>query len=306
MPLVKDLFNNDFLTDMAVLPAIALLVAISGSLIWLIARRCFYKRRSAQDNTAAFPDAETRPAWHTLSAEEALHELASDHAAGLSQTDAADRLHRYGLNRLTEKPPRPAWHLLLSQFKSFLILVLIAAAILAAAIGDLKDGVVILVVVIINDLLGFYQEFQAEKSLAALKKMLALLAEVRRDGRNIELPADQLVPGDIVILEAGSKIPADGRIITAHTLEVDESSLTGESVPVAKQKQELTMASLPLAERSNMLYMNNAVTRGRAEMVVTATGMETEIGKLGQRAHLRKNLRFQQNDFVRTLNESVL
>jgi Ca2+-transporting ATPase len=198
----------------------------------------------------------------------------------LSQTDAADRLHRYGPNRLTEKPPRPAWYLLLSQFKSFLIMVLIAAAILAAAIGDLKDGVVILIVVIINALLGFYQEFQAEKSLAALKKMLALRARVRRDGRNVELPADQLVPGDIVILEAGGKIPADGRIITAHTLEVDESSLTGESVPVAKRKQALTMASLPLAERSNMLYMNNAVTRGRAEMVVTATGMETEIGKL--------------------------
>jgi len=318
MPLVNDLFNNDYLIDIAALLAIAIVVAISGALVWLAARRCFYKRRpprlfeaglrhthhpwrsprlfptglrhthhpwryiggSAQDNTAASSDAVTEPAWHTLSAEEALHEQASELATGLSQTDAADRLHRYGLNRLVEKPPRPAWHLLLSQFKSFLILVLIAAAVLAAAIGDLKDGIVILVVVIINGLLGFYQEFQAEKSLAALKKMLALLAEVRRDGRNIELPADQLVPGDIVILEAGGKIPADGRIITAHTLEVDESSLTGESMPVTKQKQALTMASLPLAERSNMLYMNNAVTRGRAEMVVTATGMETEIGKL--------------------------
>ena len=225
-------------------------------------------------------DAVTRYVWHSLSAEEALHGLASDHISGLSQTDAADRLHRYGLNRLAGKPPRPAWHLLLSQFKSFLILVLIAAAILAATIGEFKDGVVILVVVIINALLGFHQEFQAEKSLAALKKMLALRAEVRRDGRNIELSADQLVPGDIVILEAGDRIPADGRIISAHTLEVDESSLTGESVPVAKQKQALTMESLPLAERSNMLYMNNAVTRGRAEMVVTATGMETEIGRL--------------------------
>ncbi|WP_235202239.1 cation-translocating P-type ATPase [Methylobacter tundripaludum] len=301
MPLVKDLFKNDFFMEIAALPGIAMLVAISGALIWLTARRCFYKRRpprlfptglrharhpwrynggSAQDNTASSPDAVTRPAWHILSAEEALHEQVSELATGLSQTDAADRLHRYGLNRLVEKPPRPAWHLLLSQFKSFLILVLIAAAVLAAAIGDLKDGVVILIVVIINGLLGFYQEFQAEKSLAALKKMLALLAEVRRDGSNVELPADQLVPGDIVILEAGSKIPADGRIITAHTLEVDESSLTGESMPVTKQKQALTMASLPLAERSNMLYMNNAVTRGRAEMVVTATGMETEIGKL--------------------------
>ena len=157
---------------------------------------------------------------------------------------------------------------------------LIVAAVLAAIIGDLTDGAVILVVVSINALLGFYQEFQAEKSLAALKNMLALQAEVRREGHNVQLPADQLVPGDIVILEPGDKIPADGRIISCHTLEVDESALTGESVPVAKQHQALSQATMPLAERSNMLYMNNAVTRGRAEMVVTATGMDTEIGKL--------------------------
>ncbi len=226
------------------------------------------------------PDLETRQIWHTLSVKEVLHELDSDHALGLNQTDAAERLDRYGPNRLTEKPPRSTWNLLFSQFRSFLILVLIAAAILAASIGDLKDGIVILVVVVINASLGFYQEFQAEKSLHALKKMLAFQAKIRRDGYTLEVSADQLVPGDIVILEAGSKIPADGRVITAHTLEVDESSLTGESIPVTKQNQILAKTSIPLAERNNMLYMNNAVTRGRAEMVVTATGMNTEIGKL--------------------------
>ena len=225
-------------------------------------------------------DTEPQHVWHTLSAEAVVQELASDQALGLSQRDAAERLNRYGLNRLTEKPPRSFWHLLLSQFKSLLILVLIAAAILAASIGDLKDGIVIMVVVVINALLGFYQEFQAEKSLAALKKMLALQATVRRDGRTIVLSAEQLVPGDIVILEAGNKIPADGRIVIAHTLETDESSLTGESVPVGKQHQALEAKAMPLAERNNMLYMNNAVTRGRAEMVITATGMATEIGKL--------------------------
>ncbi len=223
---------------------------------------------------------ESRQDWHSLSAEETLNEQASDLAGGLSQKEAENRLKRYGLNQLTEKPPRPIWHLLLSQFKSVLILVLIAAAILAASIGDLKDGIVIMVVVVINALLGFYQEFQAEKSLAALKKMLALQATVRRDGRTIELSAEQLVPGDIVILEAGNKIPADGRIVIAHTLEADESSLTGESLPVGKQHQALEAKAMPLAERNNMLYMNNAVTRGRAEMVITATGMATEIGKL--------------------------
>ena len=225
-------------------------------------------------------ESDSRQDWHNLSADQALYEQASDLAHGLSQTEAEKRLQQYGLNRLTEKPPRPVWHLLLSQFKSLLILVLIAAAILAASIGDLTDGIVIMVVVVINALLGFYQEFQAEKSLAALKKMLALQATVRRDGNVIELPAEQLVPGDIVILEAGDKIPADGRIVIARTLEADESSLTGESVPVGKQHEALAKKTIPLAERNNMLYMNNAVTRGRAEMVVTATGMATEMGKL--------------------------
>ncbi|MEY3288037.1 MAG: hypothetical protein RLZZ419_279 [Pseudomonadota bacterium] len=226
------------------------------------------------------PELETVPIWHTLSVKEVLHSLTSDLAIGLNKVAATERLNRYGPNQLTEKPPRSIGYLLLSQFKSFLILVLIAAAMIAATIGDLKDGIVILVVVMINASLGFYQEFQAEKSLSALKKMLAFKAKIRRDGHTMELSADLLVPGDIVILEAGSKIPADGRIITAHALEVDESSLTGESIPVTKQNHILADTATPLAERNNMLYMNNAVTRGRAEMVVTATGMNTEIGKL--------------------------
>ncbi|MCX7098338.1 MAG: calcium-translocating P-type ATPase, PMCA-type [Methylococcales bacterium] len=218
--------------------------------------------------------------WHNLSANQALQELATKPAYGLSLTEADERLQHYGANKLTEKPPRPAWHLLLAQFKGVLIAVLIIAAILAAFIGDIKDGIVILVVVVINALLGFYQEFQAEKSLSALKKMLTAKATVKRGNTTTEVPAEQLVPGDIVILEAGNKIPADGRIIIAHALEVDESSLTGESLPVAKQAEALTNKAAPLAERSNMLYMNNAVTRGRAEMLVTATGMSTEIGRL--------------------------
>ncbi|MDP2903032.1 MAG: HAD-IC family P-type ATPase [Methylovulum sp.] len=262
-----------------------LLIALPSALVFgLIAGYLLGKRSrsgtAAQVKTVLSSDAIAQPVWHSLSAEQAIFEQASDQTLGLSKTAARERLEHYGFNRLVEKPPRPAWHLLLSQFKSLLILVLISAAILAATIGDITDGIVILVVVGINALLGFYQEFQAEKSLAALKKMLALQAKVRREGRTVVLPAEQLVPGDIVMLEAGDKIPADGRLIDTQTLEVDESSLTGESVPVAKQTRALAMATLPLAERSNMLYMNNAVTRGRAQMLVTATGMATEIGKL--------------------------
>ena len=221
----------------------------------------------------------SQPIWHTLSTEKVIAELDSDYGLGLSTEEAQKRLEKYGTNSLTEIAPRSTLHLLLSQFKGVLILVLLAAAILATTIGDLKDGLVILVVVIINALLGFYQEFQAEKSLCALKKMLPLEAIVRRNGQAIKLLADQLVVGDIVILEAGRKIPADGRILLAQALEVDESSLTGESAPITKQDIILE-PSLVLVERCNMLYMNNSVTHGHGEMIVTATGMNTEIGKL--------------------------
>lgn len=220
----------------------------------------------------------TDSAWHSLTIAQLFTQVDSDNN-GLTTEQINQRLLRDGLNCIAEKPAEPAWHLFVVQFQSILILVLVIAAILATVIGDITDGVVILIVVMINAILGFYQEYQAEKSLLALKKMLSLQAKVRRDGQVFIIPAEQLVQGDIVLLEAGNKIPADGRLIVAHSVEVDESALTGESLPVAKHTIELAAETL-LAERDNMLYMNNAITRGRAEMVVTATGMMTEIGKL--------------------------
>ncbi len=327
---------NDFLNNYASLIMPVFLGAMTLIVVLWIFSKCLQylvKKDNIQTTSTKI-----QYDWHILSVAQALHRLSTQLSSGLSQAEVVRRQNYYGLNQLVEKPPEPAWHLLLSQFKSVLILVLIVAAILATAIGDLKDGIVILIVVMINACLGFYQEYQAEKSLAVLKKMLALQTTVRRDGRTQELSAEQLVPGDIVILEAGDKIPADGRIVVANSLEVDESSFTGESVPVAKQKQELGNADIsleqpsnteaerlraddiifleadgrviaanssevdecsftskfsiiqqkqeqqnidiPLAERFNMLYMNTAVVRGRAEMLVTATGMDTEIGKL--------------------------
>ena len=218
--------------------------------------------------------------WHTLPPDAAANRLNTDISNGLSETDAADRLREHGSNRLAEKPPRSPWLLLLHQFKGFLIMVLIGAAVLAGAIGDINDAIVILIVVIINALLGFYQEFRAERSLEALKSMFAHEAEVRRDGRTSMIPAEQLVSGDIVLLDAGARVPADGRIIVEYNLEVDESSLTGESHTVSKDTEVLASADFHLAERKNMLYMNTTVTRGRAEMLVVATGMETEMGRL--------------------------
>jgi len=221
----------------------------------------------------------TPPAWHALSAADALSALdtATD---GLGVTEARRRLDRYGANRLPSRPPPAAWLLFLDQFKSLLILVLLAAAILAAVIGDLKDALVILAVVVANAALGFFQEYRAEQTLAALKKMLAPEAEVRRDGRAQIVPAAELVPGDIVLLDAGDRVPADGRVLAAHGLEVDEASLTGESHTVGKRVEALAAREVALAERDNMLFMNTVVTRGRAEMVVVATGAATEMGRL--------------------------
>ena len=159
--------------------------------------------------------------WHALSHVDVLQRMASS-PHGLSIEEAERRLSQYGANRLAEMPPRPAWLKLADQFKSLLIVILLVAAGLALLVGDVKDMVVIVIVVVFNAVLGFYQEHRAEQSLAALKKMLALKARVRRDGHPKEVAAETLVPGDIVLLEAGDKVPADGRLIASHSVEIDE------------------------------------------------------------------------------------
>ncbi|OZA28091.1 MAG: metal-transporting ATPase, partial [Hydrogenophilales bacterium 17-61-9] len=220
------------------------------------------------------------PAWHTLTRDAAAAALSVAPAQGLSQAEAAGRLARVGENRLLEAAPRPLWLKFVDQFKNFLVIVLLFAAGLAWAIGDLKDAVVILIVVVFNAVLGFYQEHRAEQTLATLKGMLAVRARVRRDGRVSDLDAALLVPGDIVLLEAGDRVPADGRLLAAHALEVDEAALTGESHAAGKTTGALDEPELPPGDRVNLLYMNTVVTRGRAELLVTATGMATEMGKL--------------------------
>lgn len=199
---------------------------------------------------------------------------------GLTEAEARQRLERHGPNRLAQKPPRPAWMKFLDQFKDLLVIVLIGAAALAGAIGDIKDAVVILIVVVFNAALGFYQEHRAEATLAALKKMLAQHARVRRGGEVLEIAAEDLVPGDIVLLEAGDRIPADARVLAAHNAEVAEAALTGESNAVGKHAEALPPGEHPLAERFNMVFMNTVVTRGRIEALIAATGMETEMGRI--------------------------
>jgi len=217
--------------------------------------------------------------WHSLATEQVANELRSDPARGLTDAEAAVRLAERGPNRLAEKAPRAAWRKFLDQFRNFLVIVLIGAAVLAGTVGDLKDAMVIAIVVLLNATLGFIQEHRAEAALAALKNMLAPVARVRRGVRPTLLPAEQLVPGDLLLLEAGDRIPADARVLSAHAAEVAEAALTGESHPVGK-----TPAAVPvqaaLAERHSMVYMNTVVTRGRIEAMVCATGMQTEMGKL--------------------------
>ncbi|HCI52068.1 MAG TPA: metal-transporting ATPase [Gallionella sp.] len=197
---------------------------------------------------------------------------------GLSAAEAQRRLDSYGPNRLKGRVPRSVWMKFLDQFKDILVLVLMGAAVLAGTIGDLNDALVILIVVVFNACLGFYQEHRAEATLAALKKMLAQHARVRRGGEMLEIAAENLVPGDIVLLEAGDRIPADARILAAHNAEVAEAALTGESLATGKYAEVLVSGEHPLAERFNMVFMNTTVTRGRIEALVTATGMSTQMG----------------------------
>ena len=218
--------------------------------------------------------------WHCLGQDEAVLALRSDVARGLTGAEAAKRLRQYGENRLLEAAKRPVWLKYLDQFRNLLVIVLLFAALLAWAVGDLKDAGVILTVVLLNASLGFYQEHRAERTLAALKGMLAASARVRRDGHDLTLPASELVPGDIVLLEAGDRIPADGRLLAAHNLEVIEAALTGESHAVGKATALLEADDLPLGDRINLLFMNTVLTRGRAELLITETGMHSEMGRL--------------------------
>ena len=220
------------------------------------------------------------PPWHSLDVAACATGLETHPTDGLSPLVAGQRLTRHGPNKLAEKKPRSAWLKFLDQFKSLLVLVLIGAAVLAGAIGDLEDAVVILIVVVLNAALGFYQEHRAEATLAALKKMLAQHARVRRGGQVLQIAAVELVPGDLVLLEAGDRVPADGRVLVAHNAEVAEAALTGESQAVAKHAEALAQGVHPLAERFNMAYMNTVITRGRLELLVSATGMDTEMGRI--------------------------
>jgi Ca2+-transporting ATPase len=206
--------------------------------------------------------------------------LGVDPKLGLSADDVAARRGRWGRNELEEPDPRPKWLLFADQFRNVLVALLVVGAIVAGAIGDLKDSIAIAVVLVFNASLGYLQEQKASKNLAALREMLALTTRVRRGGMAVEVPTSELVPGDVVLVEAGDRIPADARVIEAWAAEIDESSLTGESLPVGKRPGDVIVPDAPLGDRSTMVLMNTQVSQGRLVAVVTATGMDTEVGKV--------------------------
>jgi len=219
--------------------------------------------------------------WHSLSANEVISKLSSS-ANGLSNSEAKERLKRYGYNEIVEKK-KPAIFLFLRQFANFLIIILLIATLISAfLLGEVLDAVVILLIVLFMAIMGFLQEYKAEKAMEALKKLATPTCKVVRDNKETEIYAKEVVPGDILILNEGDRIPADARLLETWNFEVDESALTGESTPVLKDAELILPKSTPLADRKNMVFMGTYVTKGYAKAIVVATGMQSEVGRIAK------------------------
>ena len=230
---------------------------------------------------AAAPVEVEEKQWFALPGEDVATELGVDTHDGLSSAEAAARLEKYGPNAFTAAATEPRWRAFVRQYRDPMQIVLLVAGI--GSIWPLKEagtGIVLLFLTLFNAVLGLNQEGKAAAAVAALQKMMIIKAKVRRDGELVEVPAEQLVPGDVVSIEAGDVVPADGRLLRAATLEVAESALTGESMPVSKGVDTVAQTDAPLGDRTDMVYMNTNVTRGAGELVVTTTGMRTEVGHI--------------------------
>jgi len=242
--------------------------------------------------------------WHNLSPDEALKKLESSHA-GLSASEAQSRLREYGPNELEQRKKAPAILLFLRQFRSPLVYILVAAVIIEFVLGKYLDASVILVVLLLMATIGFVQEGRAERAMEALMEMAAPRAKVRRGGKVQDIRAREVVPGDILVLESGDKVPADARLIEASNLSVNEASLTGESMAVDKHTSTIK-GEVPIAERKNMVYMGTIVTSGRASAVVVATGMATEMGKIATAIQEVKEEKTPLQKSIQTLGNNIM
>ncbi|HUO55553.1 MAG TPA: HAD-IC family P-type ATPase, partial [Rhodoblastus sp.] len=242
---------------------------------------------------------EGAPVWHTLSAENAAAALGCDLSSGLTPEEAARRLAQDGPNEIRERPGRGLFAMVADQFKDFMILVLIAAAIVSGLIGEMSDTLVILAIVVLNAVIGVIEDFRAQRAIAELKRLAALKAVVLRGGGHHVIPAAEVVRGDMVVLEAGHAAPADLRLVEAPNLKMAEAALTGESAPVAKQVAALADPALALGDRLNMAFKGAHATYGRGVGVTVATGMATELGKI---AGLMENIPPVQTPLQRRLD----
>ncbi|MFN2106449.1 MAG: cation-translocating P-type ATPase [Candidatus Promineifilaceae bacterium] len=218
--------------------------------------------------------------WYQLPADEVLQKLESDPINGLSSAEAARRLEQFGPNELVEKGSKSPWLILWDQMKEPMVIVLIVAAVVSLLLNEFEDAIIILAIVILNAIIGFSQEYRAEQAIAALKQLSVPIVKVKRDGHTSEISARNLVPGDIVGLETGGKVPADGRLIEEVNLKIEEAALTGESEPVEKNIQPIPREDLAIGDRHNMVYMGTVATYGRGTAVITDTGMNTELGNI--------------------------
>jgi Ca2+-transporting ATPase len=218
--------------------------------------------------------------WYQLSADEVLEKLESDPEQGLTSAEAAKRLEQFGPNELVEKGAKSPWLILWDQMKEPMVIVLIVAAVVSILLREFEDAIIILAIVILNAVIGFSQEYRAEQAIAALKQLSVPIVKAKRDGKTKEISARELVPGDIVGLETGGLIPADGRLIEEANLKIEEAALTGESEPVEKSTEAITKTDLAIGDRHNMVYMGTVATYGRGTAVITDTGMNTELGNI--------------------------
>ncbi len=218
--------------------------------------------------------------WYQIEPQTAVRELGSDATTGLSEAEAALRLSEFGRNELTGTGIKSPWLIFLDQLKELMVVILLIAAVISALLGDYSDAIAIGAIIILNAVLGFTQEYRAEKAMAALKKLAVPSVKVRRGGEVSEKSSVGLVPGDVVLLEAGNFVAADCRVLESADLETQEAALTGESLPVRKTSEALYQADLALGDRHNMVYMGTYITAGRGEAVVAETGMRTELGRI--------------------------
>ena len=249
-------------------------------------------------------------AWHGKSVSETLSTLGADRDRGLGEEEAKRRLETYGPNRLAAKKPKSLLRRFLEQFQDFLIYILIAAAAISILLGEISDAIIIIIVVLINAVVGVIQESKAEKAIEALKKLSAPKALVLRDGATVEMESDGIVPGDIILVDAGRVVPCDLRWIEAVNLKIEEASLTGESVPVEKDASFVAETDASLGDRLNMGYLSTIATYGRGRGVAVATGMGTELGRIATMLEAEPEeqtpLQRKLDDFGKKLGTAIL